>query len=55
MDETTTRPWVETVMGLSHGRRIVSHVYHDHLQRVRCARAQAEWAAGVCDLTLGRT
>lgn len=53
MDETTM-PWIQTTIDITHGRRIVSHIYHDHLFKVRCARAQAEWAAGVCDITLGR-
>lgn len=37
-------PWIETLVDRSHGRRIVSHLYHDHWQRVRLARAMAEHA-----------
>ncbi len=45
MDETQM-PWIETLTDRTHGRRIVSHIHHDHLQKVRLARRMVEWTVG---------
>lgn len=39
-------PYVETLTDRTHGRRIVSHIHHDHLHKVRMARQMMEWTVG---------